>query len=433
MSETMPAKESEMLFQKAKNLIPGGVNSPVRAFQAVGGHPLFIKQAEGAFITDEDGNRMMDFVGSFGPLIAGHARREVVEAVRKAAGQGTTYGAPCRGEVELAEMICDAVPSIEQVRMVNSGTEATMSAVRLARACTGRDKFIKFEGCYHGHGDGFLVKAGSGMLTEKIPASPGIPGSILEHTLVCQYNDLYSVRQAFNDYPGEIAAVIVEPVPANMGLVLPKKGFLEGLRRITEENKALLIFDEVITGFRTCYGGYQNIAGVTPDLTTLGKIIGGGLPVGAYGGRRDLMYRVAPSGSVYQAGTLSGNPLVMAAGCAVLNILRDTPDFYKNMAEKTQAFVQRIRGEAEKQKVPVVINQLASLFTIFFTERGEVSNYGDVCTADTDKFRRFHHELLQGGIYFPPSQFEVAFLSSAHQKDELETAFQAVSRAFQNM
>ena len=433
MPEILHTQNSQRLFEMAQELIPGGVNSPVRAFQAVGGHPLFIRSGRGAFLTDVDGNRLIDYVCSFGPLILGHAREEIVEAITQAAKHGTTYGAPCRGEVKLAQMICDAIPSMEMVRMVNSGTEATMSAIRLARAYTGRKKIIKFEGCYHGHGDSFLVKAGSGMLTKKIPSSPGVLPEVLEHTLVCQYNDLDSVQEAFDAYPQEIAAVIVEPVPANMGLVLPQEGFLEGLRTLTEQQGALLIFDEVITGFRTCYGGYQNVVGVTPDLTTLGKIIGGGLPVGAYGGRREIMSRVAPAGDVYQAGTLSGNPLAMAAGSTTLEILRENPHFYALMEEKTHGFVEKVRVEAQKTGVPVVVNQLASLFTIFFTSRDKVQNYTDVLSADTSRFRDFHQHLLGSGVYFPPSQFEVAFVSEAHTSDELNATFSAVSAAFQQM
>ncbi len=423
-------ENSERWFKRAQQVIPGGVNSPVRAFRAVGGNPLFIREGKGAYLIDEDGNRFLDYVSSFGPLIFGHACPEVVEAITKAVQNGTTYGAPCRAEVELAEKVCAAIPSMEQVRMVNSGTEATMSAIRLARAYTGRDKIIKFEGCYHGHGDSFLVQAGSGMLTEKIPASPGVPASILEHTLICRYNDIESVKQQFAAHPEEIAAVIIEPVPANMGLVLPQEGFLPALADLTHHNGAALIFDEVITGFRTCYGGYQNRIGIEPDLTTLGKIIGGGLPVGAYGGKRALMEMVAPSGSVYQAGTLSGNPLAMAAGISMLSLLEKSDGIYTKLEERAVSMAAGIRRLAQETGVPVVVNQLASLLTVFFTAKNTVQNYADVLTADTAQFQVFHRSLLEQGVYFPPSQFEVAFLSAAQTEEDIAFTLNAMEKAF---
>ena len=429
----MKTERSQALFEKAKGVIPGGVNSPVRAFRAVGSTPRFIDHGKGAVITDIDGNDYIDFVGSFGPLILGHARPEVVQAVTEAAARGTTYGAPCEAEVALAEMITDAIPSMERVRMVNSGTEATMSAIRLARAYTGRDKIIKFEGCYHGHGDAFLVKAGSGMLTDAIAASPGVPASVLTHTLICDFNDIASVEAAFAAHKNEIAAVIVEPVPANMGLVLPEDGFLEALRALTTAEGALLIFDEVITGFRTCYGGYQNLCGVTPDVTTLGKIIGGGLPVGAYGGRSDIMSMVAPEGDVYQAGTLSGNPLAMAAGCEMLRLLKETDGLYEMLDAETARLCEAARESAKKAGVPVVINRLGSLFTVFFTELEAVRNYADVMQSDTARYARFHAAMMEEGIYLAPSQFEVAFVSAAHTQEELSRTAKAVDTSLCNI
>ena len=375
MSVELKTKNSEELFEKAREVIPGGVNSPVRAFKAVGSNPVFIDRASGSEITDVDGNTYIDYVSSFGPLILGHAHPEIVDAISKAVVRGTSYGAPCEAEVTLAKMITEMVPSMEQVRMVNSGTEATMSAVRLARAFTGRDMFIKFEGCYHGHGDSFLVKAGSGMLTDSIPSSPGVPEDILGYTIVCEFNNIDSVKEAFEKYAGEIAAVIVEPVPANMGLVMPAEGFLKALSDITKANGSLLIFDEVITGFRCGISGYQGVCGITPDLTTLGKIIGGGLPVGAYGGRRDIMSMVAPEGSVYQAGTLSGNPLAMAAGIAMLSHLNKDTALYDRLYAKTSDLATGIRDAAAEHNIPAVVNQTASFFTVFFTDRGAVGSY----------------------------------------------------------
>ena len=427
----MQTTNSETLFAKAQQVIPGGVNSPVRAFRAVGSFPRFIRSGEGAHLTDADGNRYIDYVCSFGPLILGHAKKEVVQAIQDAATCGTTYGAPCEAEVTLAGMIAEAIPSVEQVRMVSSGTEATMSAIRLARAYTKRDKIIKFEGCYHGHGDSFLVKAGSGMLTEHVAASPGVPQALLEDTVVCTFNDMESVKNAFSLYAEQIAAVIVEPVPANMGLVLPKEGFLEELRELTKAQGALLIFDEVITGFRLCYGGYQNLCGVTPDLTTLGKIIGGGLPVGAYGGRREIMSLIAPEGAVYQAGTLSGNPLAMAAGIATLRLLKEDATLYERLEAQAKTLCAEAEKAAEKFGVPLRINRLGSLFTLFFTEQEAVESYADVMRADTEQYKQFHAALLERGVYFAPSQFEVAFVSAAHGEGEIRETATAVAEALE--
>jgi glutamate-1-semialdehyde 2,1-aminomutase len=427
----MEREKSEQLFAQAQGLIPGGVNSPVRAFKAVGMNPVFIKAGKGSKIYDVDGNEYIDYVGSWGPLILGHSHPEVVEAICRAAQRGTSYGAPCEGEVELAQLITEAIPSIEKIRMVNSGTEATMSAVRLARAYTGRNKIIKFEGCYHGHADAFLLKAGSGLLTAGVPSSPGVPEAVVQDTLIARYNDLESVENLFKEWGRDIAAVIVEPVAGNMGLVLPEGEFLKGLRRITEFNGSLLIFDEVISGFRLCYGGFQNYCNLTPDLTTLGKIIGGGLPVGAYGGRKDIMDRVAPSGDVYQAGTLSGNPLAMAAGAATLRMLKDS-DWYDRLEVMTYVLTTRVKSALEEHDLYYNVNRLGSMFCVFFTNE-EVRCYETVMKCDTQKYAQFYRELLKEGVYLPPAQFEVSFLSCAHDEDDIEKTVAAVNRALERI
>jgi glutamate-1-semialdehyde 2,1-aminomutase len=419
--------KSEELFARALKLMPGGVNSPVRAFKSVGLNPLFIKRASGSKIYDVDDNEYIDYVGSWGPLILGHSHPEVVEAICQAAERGTSYGAPCEGEIELAQFISEAIPSMERVRMVNSGTEATMSAIRLARAYTGRNKIVKFEGCYHGHADSFLLKAGSGLLTAGVPSSPGVPEAVVQDTLVARYNDLDSVIKLFQEWGREIAAVIVEPVAGNMGLVPPELEFLQGLRSITELNGSLLIFDEVITGFRICYGGFQNYCNVTPDLTTLGKIIGGGLPVGAYGGRSEIMEQVAPSGDVYQAGTLSGNPLAMAAGAATLKILRDN-DWYDRLEVMSYVLTTQLKSAFEEHDLYYSINRLGSMFCIFFTEN-DVDNYEAVMGCDTQKYAQFYRELLKEGVYLPPAQFEVSFISCAHNLEDIDKTIAAVNRA----
>lgn len=423
----MNTSKSDQLFTQANAYIPGGVNSPVRAFQAVQGNPVFIDRAQGCRLTDVDGNEYIDYVCSWGPLILGHCHPAVVEAVREAALKGTSYGAPCEAEVELARTICEAIPSMEMVRMVNSGTEATMSAIRLARAFTGRQRILKFEGCYHGHADSFLIKAGSGLMTTGVPTSPGVPGALAEQTLVAVYNDISSVEQQFRQYGPDIAAVIIEPVAGNMGLVLPDPQFLRELRKITELYGSLLIFDEVITGFRTCYGGFQNLADIQPDLTTLGKIIGGGLPVGAYGGRRDIMQMVSPSGEVYQAGTLSGNPLAMAAGLATLQVLKDS-DWYDRMEVVNYYLANKIKTVFENHGYLFEINHLASMFTVFFTE-DPVNSLADVKTCDTEFYGRFHRALLKRGVYFPPSQFEVCFVSCAHELKDADITVEAIDEA----
>ncbi len=409
---------SETLFHKAEEYIPGGVNSPVRAFGSVGETPRFIASAKGAHMTDVDGQTYLDFVGSWGPMILGHNHPKVLSDVLEACRQGLSFGAATEREVEMAELICDIVPSIEMVRMVNSGTEAVMSAVRAARGFTGRRKIIKFAGCYHGHSDAMLVKAGSGVMTAGIPDSAGVPAGCTEDTLTAVYNDLDSVQAIFDEFPNEIAAVIVEPVAANMGVVPPKEGFLEGLRSLCTEKGSLLIFDEVITGFRLSLTGAQGYFHIKPDLTTFGKIIGGGMPVGAYGGRKDVMKLIAPSGPVYQAGTLSGNPVAMAAGLAQLKLLLETPDFYEKLNHKADLFFEGMQEAVRAAGKPWVVNHVGSLGSIFFTEQ-PVTNYAEAKTADTAKFGEYFSYMIQKGIYLAPSQFEAMFLSSAMTEEEL--------------
>ena len=409
---------SETLFHKAEEYIPGGVNSPVRAFGSVGETPRFIASAKGAYMTDVDGETYLDFVGSWGPMILGHNHPKVLSDVLEACREGLSFGAATEREVEMAELICDIVPSIEMVRMVNSGTEAVMSAVRAARGFTGRRKIIKFAGCYHGHSDAMLVKAGSGVMTAGIPDSAGVPAGCTEDTLTAVYNDLDSVQAIFDEFPNEIAAVIVEPVAANMGVVPPKEGFLEGLRSLCTEKGSLLIFDEVITGFRLSLRGAQGYFHIKPDLTTFGKIIGGGMPVGAYGGRKDVMKLIAPSGPVYQAGTLSGNPVAMAAGLAQLKLLLETPDFYEKLNHKADIFFEGMQEAVRKAGKPWVVNHVGSLGSIFFTEQ-PVTNYAEAKAADTERFGEYFSYMIQKGIYLAPSQFEAMFLSSAMTEEEL--------------
>ena len=409
---------SEALFTEAMEHIPGGVNSPVRAFGSVGETPRFIASAKGAYMTDADGQTYLDFVGSWGPMILGHNHPEVLADVLEACREGLSFGAATEREVEMADLICSIVPSIEMVRMVNSGTEAVMSAIRAARGFTGRNKIIKFAGCYHGHSDAMLVKAGSGVMTAGIPDSAGVPAGCTQDTLTAVYNDLDSVQAIFDQFRGEIAAVIVEPVAANMGVVLPKEGFLEGLRRICTEQGSLLIFDEVITGFRLSLSGAQGYFGIEPDLTTFGKIIGGGMPVGAYGGRKDVMKLIAPSGPVYQAGTLSGNPVAMAAGLRQLKLLRETPDFYEKLNHKADGFFENMQEAVKAAGKPWQINHIGSLGCIFFTDR-PVTNYAEAKTSDTKKFGEYFSYMIKNGIYLAPSQFEAMFLSAAMTEEEL--------------
>lgn len=409
---------SSTLFEKSKQFLPGGVNSPVRAFKSVNLEPLFIKSAKGSKITDVDGNEYTDFVGSWGPMIVGHAHEEVLDAIKSTVDKGTSFGAPTELEVKIAEKIIEMVPSVEMVRMVNSGTEATMSAIRLARGYTGREKIIKFEGCYHGHGDSFLIKAGSGALTLGEPDSPGVPEGVAADTLTAHYNDLQSVTQLFENNPANIAAVIVEPVAGNMGVIPPKPGFLEGLRDLCTKNKALLIFDEVMTGFRVHPGGAQALYNIDPDLTTMGKVIGGGLPAAAYGGKKEIMQNIAPSGPVYQAGTLSGNPLAMAAGLKTLEII-SRPGFFEKLNQKSSQFFESINDFISEKGLPCTLNYVNSMGCLFFKE-GIVGNFNDAFASDTKKFAVYFEKMLQAGIYLAPSQFEAMFISFAHSKADLD-------------
>ena len=423
--------QSEELFARAQRLIPGGVNSPVRAFKAVGGTPLFIRKAEGARMWDADGKGYIDYVGSWGPLILGHAHPSVVEAITQAAVRGTSYGAPCAAEVELADRVVRLVPSIQKVRFVSSGTEATMSALRLARGFTGRNKILKFEGCYHGHADALLVAAGSGVATLGIPGSPGVPPGTVADTVTAPFNDLGAVEKVVEAHGPDLAAIIVEPVAGNMGCVAPRDGYLQGLRDLATRAGAILVFDEVMTGFRLATGGAQVLYGVKPDLTCLGKIIGGGLPVGAYGGRADIMDHVAPSGPVYQAGTLSGNPLAMAAGCVTLDLLQRAGTYMRleMLAARLHAGLLGARDEAD---VKVTINRVGSMITLFFTP-GPVHDYASAKTSDTALFARFFHELLARGIYFPPAQYEAAFVSLAHTESDIDATVRAAGEIFREL
>ena len=405
-------ERSKELFAQAQQVIPGGVNSPVRAFKAVGGDPLFIKSAQGAFVYDEDGNEYVELINSWGPMILGHAHPAIQEAIRQALPHSFSYGAPTAQEVAIAEQIVAMVPSVEKVRMVNSGTEATMSAARLARGFTGRDKLIKFEGCYHGHGDSFLIAAGSGAMTMGVPNSPGVTQGTAQDTLLATFNDLGSVRSLIDSNPESIATIIVEPVVGNMGCVLPNEGFLEGLRQLCTDHGILLIFDEVMTGFRLAPGGAQQRYGVIPDLTTLGKIIGGGLPVGAYGGKQEIMDFVSPIGPVYQAGTLSGNPIAMAAGYAMLNELHTCPEIYDQVERNTTAIVEGIRDNLKRLHLKYTINHVGSMFSLFFTDQ-PVTDFRSASTSDTRLFGEYFRQMLDRGIYLAPSQFEALFVSSA--------------------
>lgn len=419
--------KSKRLYKTAEHLMPGGVNSPVRSFNAVSGTPLFISRAKGPYIYDEDGNKFIDYMSSWGPLILGHAEPEVVKAIKSAAEKGTSYGAPCKNEIELAKLIVKSYPSVDMVRMTSSGTEATMSGVRLARAYTKRDYIVKFEGCYHGHADYLLVQAGSGATTFGTPSSPGVPKAFTEKTLLATYNDLDSVKRLFNKYGDKIACVILEPVAANMGVVPPGEGFLEGLRRITLDSGSLLIFDEVITGFRLSMGGAQSKYGVTPDITCLGKIIGGGLPVGAFGGKKAVMSMVAPIGPMYQAGTLSGNPLAMAAGLATLGKLKQRGN-YRRLRELSLMLVEGLRDMIKRLGIKATVNSVESMFTLFFTETKPV-DYRTVLKSDTKKYSKFFENLLRAGIMFPPSQFEAVFLSLAHTEKDVDRTLQVVYKA----
>ncbi|WP_439843109.1 glutamate-1-semialdehyde 2,1-aminomutase [Aeromonas taiwanensis] len=421
--------KSDQLFEQARQTIPGGVNSPVRAFNGVGGTPRFIDHADGAYLYDVDGQAYVDYIGSWGPMLLGHNHPAIKAAVIKAVEKGLSYGAPTEIEVLMAEKVRQIVPSMEQVRMVNSGTEATMSAIRLARGYTGRDKIVKFEGCYHGHADSLLVKAGSGALTLGQPNSPGVPADFAKHTLTCVYNDLDSVREAFTQYGSEIACIIVEPVAGNMNCIPPVPGFLEGLRAICDEFGALLILDEVMTGFRVSLRGAQGHYNIDPDLTTLGKIIGAGMPVGAFGGKKKVMQHIAPTGPVYQAGTLSGNPVAMAAGLAMLDLLLE-PGLYDQLSAKTARVAEGLKAAAARHGIPLAITYVGGMFGFFFTEETEITRYEQVTRCDMERFKCFYHLMLEEGVYLAPSAYEAGFLSLAHGDKEIEHTLAAAERSF---
>jgi glutamate-1-semialdehyde 2,1-aminomutase len=422
--------KSHDLFQLAQKIIPGGVNSPVRAFKGVGGDPVFFTKGEGAYVYDVDGNKYIDYVGSWGPLILGHAHPKVIDAVVKTAQQGLSFGAPTAIEIQLAAKICQLIPNIEMVRMVNSGTEATMSAIRLARGYTGRDKIIKFTGCYHGHSDSLLARAGSGVLTLGIPDSAGVPGVFVKHTLTAEFNHLDSVAEIFRACGKDIAAVIVEPVAGNMNCIPPKPGFLAGLRELCTQYNSLLIFDEVMTGFRVALGGAQALYDIKPDLTTLGKVIGGGMPVGAFGGRKDIMQYIAPLGPVYQAGTLSGNPVAMAAGLATLNEITAQADFFDKIAKTTQKLMQGLQACAQKAKMAVTTNYVGSMFGYFFSTEKQVDDYQGVKACNVALFKQFYHRMLAEGVYFAPSAFEAGFMSCMHGEQEIAATLAAAEKVF---
>lgn len=421
--------KSEQLFEAAQKHIPGGVNSPVRAFKGVGGTPVFVKRAEGAYIFDEDDKQYIDYIGSWGPMLFGHNYPPVIDAVRDALNHGISFGAPTAIETEMANKICELVPSMEMVRMTSSGTEATMSAIRLARGYTGRDKIIKFEGCYHGHSDSLLVKAGSGALTLGEPNSPGVPAALAEHTITLQFNDLESVKQAFAQVGKEIACIIVEPVAGNMNCIPPVEGFLEGLRAICDEYETVLIFDEVMSGFRVARGGAQELYGVTPDLTTLGKIIGGGMPVGAFGGKLEIMHQIAPLGPVYQAGTLSGNPLAMRAGLAMLTAM-EREGLYEELSAKTEYLTEGLKAVAAKNGISVTTTAVGGMFGLFFTDRENITGFSDATACDVEAFGKFFHHMLDEGVYLAPSAYEAGFLSAAHTEADLDATIAAADRAF---
>ncbi|NOX28153.1 MAG: glutamate-1-semialdehyde 2,1-aminomutase [Gammaproteobacteria bacterium] len=420
---------SHDLFEHAQQVIPGGVNSPVRAFKGVGGDPIFLKRGEGAYVYDEDDNRYIDYIGSWGPMILGHAYPAVIKAVQDSIQNGLGFGAPTAIETTVAEKVCEMVPSVEQVRMVSSGTEATMSAIRLARGYTGRDKLIKFEGCYHGHSDSLLVKAGSGALTLGVPTSPGVPASLAEHTITLDYNNIDQVKQTLEAVGKDVACIIVEPVAGNMNCILPLPGFLEGLRELCTEHGVVLIFDEVMTGFRVARGGAQEYYGVTPDLTTLGKVIGGGLPVGAFGGKKEIMQQIAPTGPVYQAGTLSGNPVSMAAGLATLNAL-DVNGFHDVLAQAAKTLAEGLKELAAKHSIPLTVNYVGGMYGFFFTNETKVSFYHQVVDCDIARFQKFFHGMLNEGVYLAPSAYEAGFVSAAHNETVINETLAAADKVF---
>ncbi|MEH6388193.1 MAG: glutamate-1-semialdehyde 2,1-aminomutase [Pseudomonas profundi] len=420
---------SEVLFSNAQKHIPGGVNSPVRAFKSVGGTPLFIKHAEGAYIIDEDDKRYIDYVGSWGPMILGHSHPDVLDAVRRQLDHGLSYGAPTEMETQMADLVCSLVPSMDLVRMVSSGTEATMSAIRLARGYTGRDSIIKFEGCYHGHSDSLLVKAGSGALTQGVPSSAGVPADFAKHTLTLPYNDIAQVEKMLSEVGNDVACIIVEPVAGNMNCVPPAPGFLQGLRSLCDQHGVVLIFDEVMTGFRVALGGAQAYYGVTPDLTTFGKIIGGGMPVGCFGGKREIMEVIAPLGPVYQAGTLSGNPLAMAAGLATLKLIQ-RPGFHDELTDYTSRMLTGLQERADAAGIPFITTQAGGMFGLYFSGADNIVTFEDVMASDAERFKRFFHVLLENGVYLAPSAFEAGFTSIAHGDTELQLTLDAAEKAF---
>jgi len=424
--------QSEKLFSAAQKVIPGGVNSPVRAFKSVGGTPLFIKRAEGAYLYDSDDRQLIDYIGSWGPMVAGHSHPKVIQAVTQAIQSGLSYGAPTEIETTMAQRVCEYIPSMDMVRMCSSGTEATMSAIRLARGFTGRDKIIKFEGCYHGHSDCLLVNAGSGALTLGVPSSPGVPASFAEHTLTATFNDVNSVQALFSEYKDQIACIIVEPVAGNMNCIPPEDGFLQALRQHCDENNAVLIFDEVMTGFRVAKGGAQSLYNVKPDLTTLGKIIGGGMPVGAFGGREDIMHHLAPLGPVYQAGTLSGNPVAMAAGLATLTLIAED-NFYPTLESKARRLVTGLQNAADEHNIALSHNLVGGMFGLFFTEQEKISRFDHVMACDAERFKQFFHSMLTKGIYLAPSAFEAGFISTAHSDEDIDKTIAAASDSFSQL
>lgn len=424
--------QSNDLFQAAQKIIPGGVNSPVRAFKGVGGTPIFFKKGEGAYITDEDDKRYVDYVGSWGPMILGHAHPRVIQSVEEQLKAGLGFGAPTAIETIMAEKVCDTIPSIEMVRMVSSGTEATMSAIRLARGYTNRDKIVKFEGCYHGHADSLLVKAGSGALTLGVPNSPGVPASVAEHTITLTYNDIESVKQAFAEIGDQVAAIIVEPVAGNMNCIPPVPGFLEGLRAVCDQYGSVLIFDEVMTGFRTALAGAQSVYNITPDLTTLGKVIGGGMPVGAFGGKREIMEYIAPTGPVYQAGTLSGNPLAMRAGLTMLEEI-SKPGFFEGLAEHTRQLTEGLLERAKAANIPFAVSRVGGMFGLFFTEEENVTTFEQVTKCNIERFQAFYHGMLEQGIYLAPSAYEAGFVSAAHGHKEIQATLDAAEKVFSTL
>ena len=424
--------QNHNLFEQAQRHIPGGVNSPVRAFRGVGGDPIFIDAASGPFFTDPDGKQYIDYVGSWGPMILGHSHPEVIEAVASIISKGLSFGAPTELETQMADKVCELVPSMDMVRMVSSGTEATMSALRLARGYTGRDKIVKFEGCYHGHSDSLLVKAGSGMLTLGEPSSPGVPAALAELTLTLEYNNLEQVKETFAEIGHEIACIIVEPVAGNMNCIPPLPGFLEGLREVCDEHGSVLIFDEVMTGFRVALGGVQGYYNIKPDLTTLGKVIGGGMPVGAFGGKNEIMQKISPLGPVYQAGTLSGNPVAMTAGLKTLELI-SAPGFFDELSGKVDTLVDGMVNAAKAAGIPLTSNRIGGMFGLFFTEEDQVSNFAQATACNQEHFKSFYHAMLKRGIYLAPSSFEAGFVSAAHTDSELQATIDAAAKAFKEI